>query len=708
MNGTLPLWCPNVFAGHPHAAFPVTAVFYLPDFLYLILPLGAAINWSAAIHIMMAGIFTYLFCREIKLAPAASLLGAMTFMLNGFFMAHLSLGHIGIVRTSCYLPAVFYFVERGLARSDWRSYLAAGVALALQILCGHTQFYFYTILFLGGYVALRVFLFENAKDWGRRFFFAFLAMFSVVGIAICLSLFQLLLSFEFTQLSDRAAPTVDLAAFGSFHPSSLLRLVFPTLTLQSHSMNVESFLYGGILPLGTAAFAVLACGKKNKYVPVFCILAALVFVLMLGEQTPAFYLYYYLMPGIKFFRIHSRSVLVFVFCLSVLSAIGAHELFFGKARREAPWSFRITLGILAAAALALTTVLVFAPDSVTRTVSLNWYALQTIEKAVTWKDSSVLLSFTWLVMALTILYCLGRFGSSRNVGFVVVGFVWLDLFITLHGNLKTMPIAEFTKPNQFAREAMAAEGLFRVWFPTELYPSNRAIVHALDNMNGYSPLILRRYGNYLSTATGIRPARTITNHLDIRMFEDLPSGVARLYNVRFAVLVNPEEGTHRFSEKLRVTPRAYLVSNYHLAESEAIALSIVSDRNFDPLDRVVLENPPEIEIGDSGFDFDSRVLSIYTSTNEIEISYQAASPKLLVLSEHYYPGWKATLDGNPVKIYRANYLLRAIEAPAGAHTVRFYFQPSGLLFGLPISFLTLSGIITALTVSRRSKACQMR
>jgi hypothetical protein len=185
------------------------------------------------------------------------------------------------------------------------------------------------------------------------------------------------------------------------------------------------------------------------------------------------------------------------------------------------------------------------------------------------------------------------------------------------------------------------------------------------------------------------------------MFRNLPSNVARLFNVRFAITTNPEESKGRMSERLHVEPRAYLVSDCQLVETDAEALSIVSQGDFNPLERVILEEPLGIELGPR--DSDSRVLGIRTSINEIEISYRAASPKFLVLSEQYYPGWKATLDSNPVRIYRADYLLRAVEAPAGTHTVRFYFQPLGLRFGLPVSLLTLAGIVATLILFRRRK-----
>ncbi len=183
LNKTLPLWNPYVFGGYPHAAFPETAAFYIPDIIFLAMPLESAVNWSVAAHLSLAGIFTYLFCREIKLQKSASVIGAIVFMLNGYFILRLSVGHIGIIRTSCYLPVVFYFIERGLGRKDWKSYLWGSLALALQILCGHSQFYYYTILFLASYVMIRAFFLDDLRSRKQIILSRLLMLSSVITIA---------------------------------------------------------------------------------------------------------------------------------------------------------------------------------------------------------------------------------------------------------------------------------------------------------------------------------------------------------------------------------------------------------------------------------------------------------------------------------------------------------------------------------------------
>jgi hypothetical protein len=71
------------------------------------------------------------------------------------------------------------------------------------------------------------------------------------------------------------------------------------------------------------------------------------------------------------------------------------------------------------------------------------------------------------------------------------------------------------------------------------------------------------------------------------------------------------------------------------------------------------------------------------------LDVDAPARGFLVLADQYYPGWQATVNGAPVPIYRANYMFRLVEVPAGASRVEFRYRPSSVLLGAGISALTL-------------------
>jgi len=77
----------------------------------------------------------------------------------------------------------------------------------------------------------------------------------------------------------------------------------------------------------------------------------------------------------------------------------------------------------------------------------------------------------------------------------------------------------------------------------------------------------------------------------------------------------------------------------------------------------------------------------------MELSTSQAKAGELFVSETYYPGWRATLDGREVKIEPSHQIFRAIKVPAGEHKVKFVYDPLSFKIGSLISLLTLAGLI---------------
>jgi uncharacterized membrane protein YfhO len=76
--------------------------------------------------------------------------------------------------------------------------------------------------------------------------------------------------------------------------------------------------------------------------------------------------------------------------------------------------------------------------------------------------------------------------------------------------------------------------------------------------------------------------------------------------------------------------------------------------------------------------------------NEAELMVEASRAGWLVLSDVYYPGWRATVNGQPTDVLRANYTFRAVWLPVGEHTVRMSFSPLAWRVGLALSLVTWS------------------
>lgn len=138
----------------------------------------------------------------------------------------------------------------------------------------------------------------------------------------------------------------------------------------------------------------------------------------------------------------------------------------------------------------------------------------------------------------------------------------------------------------------------------------------------------------------------------------------------------------------RWMPRAWVVDRAEVVSGEEETLERLRDRRFDPLLTVLLESEPVRPLPSTGTApgtararrLDDAVLEVVTDTEREGV---------LVLSEVHYPGWKATVDGQPVPLQRADYLLTALPLPAGRHRVRYTYEPASVRVGAALSGFTV-------------------
>ena len=93
------------------------------------------------------------------------------------------------------------------------------------------------------------------------------------------------------------------------------------------------------------------------------------------------------------------------------------------------------------------------------------------------------------------------------------------------------------------------------------------------------------------------------------------------------------------------------------------------------------------------FDSEAKVEITAYQPDQVELTSRSKSPGFLVISEIYYPGWKAIVDGQEVATHQTNYVLRGIELPAGSHHIKLVYDPASFKVGLLISGLTLMGLV---------------
>jgi hypothetical protein len=177
--------------------------------------------------------------------------------------------------------------------------------------------------------------------------------------------------------------------------------------------------------------------------------------------------------------------------------------------------------------------------------------------------------------------------------------------------------------------------------------------------------------------------------------------------LKLAYLIENGNRIIRIYENLNVLPRVYLVSKIILVKDRKKVFKALTRPNFNPAEEIILE-----EIPNSRFQIlnESQILNLKSKIKILDyqpnkVTIMAYSPIdcILFLNDTYYPGWKAYVDGRETKIYRANYIFRAIEFPAGVHKVEFIYFPTSFKAGLLGSIFTLILLVLSLSTTHTLK-----
>ncbi len=156
-------------------------------------------------------------------------------------------------------------------------------------------------------------------------------------------------------------------------------------------------------------------------------------------------------------------------------------------------------------------------------------------------------------------------------------------------------------------------------------------------------------------------------------------------------------------------PRAYVAYHVQPMGSEDDARNAVLNPSFDPSTSAVVEAPLPDDIAALAQNPPtpySEVDSIEHTPQRVTIDVQTEQPGLLVLSDQYWPGWQATIDGRPTPIVHTNYVVRGVSLPAGQHQVEFTFRPLSFYLGLGVSLAAVAFVLAigVVEVRRRKRA----
>jgi hypothetical protein len=662
-SGAIPLWNPYQLCGLPFMAVPSAGLFYPGNFAHLPFDTGLATEIVLIAHQILGGLGMWLLARTLGLSASGALAGALTFMWSGW-MIH-SLGWPSRISNMSWLPVTVLAIERTIRGGRWATY-GLIVAVSCQLLNGATEYHLHN-MYVGALFATfrlpRVASQVSLLVAGQRA----LILLGCVTAGVALSAAQLMPSIELVGQTLRAGATLTLAqvrATGWIAPR-----VFLAGALES--TGIVSVVAVSLLGLGLGLRF-----KGFRTLWLFSLTTAIAAALLvLGGSV---FELYYKTPFGDMFRRPWKFLDIYVFAMSLMGAIALTRLDYWR------W-LRIT-------------------QLWSRTGWIACTALLGAGLICLWRLDT---SNPYLAASLVLILLFGLISKAQIRMAVVLALLVMQGSILFFGvSDSIVRLAE--QSEVFDRRKDLLEGLKQAAGHERIYISDgftlcpdltakQGMLRRFRSATDYQPLSMSRYATFFNRVSGERLARRLFAG-SYRLGEDSRWPLMDLTSTRYYVvrrgteldeflfrssrhpqssgfqLVRDPPGI-RVYERSRYLPRAYYVPNARVVGSSEEVLAELAGAGLDPRRVVLLETAPQQDVARPVPAEASGAAQILVDEPErVVVNVDTEQPGFLVLTDAFYPGWKAHADGRELHIHRANYLFRAVQIRPGRTRVTFKYQ----------------------------------
>lgn len=700
--GKWPLWDPYNFSGAPHLANFQSAVLSPFNFLFFLFPFLDAWSLLVLLQTILAALFTFLYCRKMGISQLGSSLAGLSFSFCGFLVVWLLYGTLGYA--ILFLPLALWALENFFEKKKFSHWLLLIFSLTLSLFSGHIQ----TSLYL--YLAVLVYTFTSffLKRVNLKILFLISLAFFV---SILLAAPQLLSTIEFYQFSSRQGrmsfENLKSSAIPPFYLlATLLAPDFfgnPVTRNDWYGYYAEWSSFAGVWPLVLAVLGLFLAKKKN-----WPILSIGLLSISLALFTPISFLLW--KTGLPVFSNSNpaRSIVLLSFTIAVLSGFGFDafvKLYPKKIKKKS-----FTPLLIFFFAFLILWLFVFKNRM---GLSFIWPNAQTKVSL----RNLILPSALFLAGSGAIFLGLLKKDFAKVIPYILLFLTFFDLFRFARKwtpfepkdlAYPRVPVLEFFSEKQgidrnFGLFGMEVNTTFGFYSPQGYNPLNLSRYGELIDMARETHLV-KRYRIEARLETREKNTLKLLNLLGIKyLFYDAvdpkspfvfpvwehQEGFAEIYN----------DGHYLIFENKNVVSRPSLFYQYEIVEKDEEIIKRLFSSDFSLEKSLILKEKPEIDISPQG---EGGVELIDYQRNSSRFRVFTSKPALLLLSDNFYPGWKAFVDKKPVKIYRADYTFRAVSVPEGEHEVEFSYQPESFKWGLRISMVTVVILLSCYLVNKKS------
>ena len=703
-----PLWSPYFFGG-----MPCMASVQYPLFTYTFFNWGVVERIIAVLfinpmmdsnirlmlfHFLMAGAFTYLLARSLRMSWLVSIFAGLIYMFTPQLIVLPNVGHGSKLFTCAYIPLVLLTVKRILERRKLLDFALFVLAIGMTLLSFHVQMAFYALLAGGMYLVWSIIF--DIKGQSRAIPLKVVLFVAGVALGFGFAASAYLPVYEYTPYSIRGGSEGgldwDYATNWSFHPLESLTYVVPSFfgfggsTYWGYMPFTDMPLYWGMAALVLAVMAAILA--RNRMVTFFLILFFFAWIVSFGKYFPILFKpMFELMPFFKSFRVPVMIQILMVFSIAMLAGYGLEKVkeMAGKSAPLKPILYTAG-GILTAA------VLMSVLDSPFQSAVTGW--IKTIRPQMPVQAHpqlfNMLLSDLWkgaifagAVLGLVYLFLKRKMSFNLLVPLLSL-LLLIDLWLVNEHLINPTPRANmqaYLQPTPAVNFLRAQGKPFRVYPADRIRPQNWYGYFGLESIDGYMGTKMKRYQEILD-GVGLNNFNLI-NMLNARYIlsdRDLSS----LPNLELVM-----DGQQKVYLNKTALPRAWLVK-------DIVTLPQLEDRleylkAFNPRTEAIVEQPIDLPSNTGG---EAEILS--WSPLEMRVKTRSAGGSFLVLSEIYYPPyWKAFVDGKKARLYPTNQLLRGVVVPAGEHEIVFKCESVVYRAGWAVHWIVFAGVFIVMGVS---------
>lgn len=696
--GHIPFWDPYIFSGHAHLADFQTAIFYPLNIFGLFLSQIAFWHFLRITPYFMGAFFTYVYLKNLKLKTLAAFFGGLTF---GFSPLLLTWGEEIVILPHgiIWLPLILFFVDKYLDEGKMRYLGFLTLAFSAALFSGFIQSSIYIFVLVIFYSIVKI---------GLKKLFRTPKGIKIVGgmlLSLTVAALQLLPSLELYLSSTRTIYSPqDL--FKSLLPiDQLITYLAPDFFGNPATRNLIAVkgasYYEGVLFIGIAAlilaFFALIVQNKNKIVRFYA------FSALIGLFFSFDFLFakLQLLLPIPFLStaLPNRVLFIPTFCLSILAAFGL-DYYLKKSDR------RLTKIIMI---LALIYMIIIAHLLIIIGFQLPYFKGETSLAIISLRN--LVIPIVIFVVTSFLLLSGNQVKILKSFGVkIIICASLINIFLFSQKYFSFVERKFIFPPTQIFTFISQNQGYYRsLSMGADKVLSNTLLQYRIYYPEGYDPANIESYAQFVSLMRGAQvsprarsvaelgsqnPEKFLGSSQNLKLLnilgvkylfsEKINSAIFEKYQFK-KVYEDTGPGGFAVFENPQVLPRAFLVSHFEKLTGQS-AVSRLLAQDFDYRQSIIIKDAT-VEVSAMPQEGAAQILRY--QPYEVVVKTESVAAKLLFLSDNYYPGWKATVDGYRVNILNADYTFRAVPVPKGEHIVRFYYDSSVFKIGVAISLVSL-------------------